>query len=231
MVLPHQPAAAPFLLPIWSWFAGGAVLLLALAALLLRRRGPRDDGTDDQAAGYAPADAIVPPAPTAPAARLSIELRPTRAGVNLLTALVEAEVIVANIGDAAAVDIRAAVTLLGGGTDTDATLDALAGRPVGQPTVPPFTLAPDEERRFRAIAALPHDAIEPLTVAGRPMFVPLVAVTARWTADATPRRTTRGFAVGVERVDSAKLGPLWLDLAPRSYDSVAARPHGAARET
>ena len=228
-MLPQQPrAATPRWLPIWSWFAGGAVLL-ALAALLLRRRGPRDDMVGDD---NIPADAVAPPpASFAPKARLAIEFRPTRAGVNLLTALVEAEVVVTNVGEAAAADIRAAVTLLGAGAGTDAALDALAARPVGQPAVPPFTLAPGEERRFRAVAALPHDAIEPIAVAGRPMFVPLVAVTAQWIADGAQRRTTRGFAVGIERVDSAKLAPLWLDVTARSYDGVAARAHGEPRET
>ncbi len=60
------------------------------------------------------------------------------------------------------------------------------------------------------------------------MFVSLVAMTAdRREAEAEQRRT-QAFAVGVERVDSVSLSPVWLDDGARAYDAVAARPHGAA---
>lgn len=226
VVLPHRaPADATPIVPIWAWFAGGALLLLALAALLLRRRGGSGEG-------HAEEEWAAAPAPAAGPSRLLIELRPTRAGINLISATVEAEVIVTNRGGAPANNIRAAVALLSAGSSADAALDACAMRPVGTPAVPAFTLAPDEERRFRAVAVLPLDSVEALTVADRPMFVPLVAVTAQWSDGyATARRATRGFAVGIERVDSAKLAPLWLDVPPKTYDAVAARPHGDTRET
>lgn len=171
------------------------------------------------------------PMPGPVSAPLEIALRPTRAGVNLITATVDAEVTVTNSGSHSAIDIRVGVTLLGGGAAADAALDAIAAQPVQRAAVPPFTLAPGAERRFRAIAALPHEAIEPLEVAGRPMFVPLIVVAVQWVEEENQRRVARGFAVGVERVDSAKLAPLWLDVPPRTYDTVAARPHGAPRET
>lgn len=219
--------------PLWPWAAGGAAIVLALGALLLRRRrhAPADATWSEEAVrrvGPTPAPAAVAPSQ---AAQLRLELRPARAGLNLLTATVEGEVVVTNDGADPASDIRVAVALVGAGGSADAALDALAAQPVARAALPPFTLAPGETRRFRAVAALPHDAIAPLEVAGRPIFVPLVVVTAAWTDPTTARRTTRGFAVGVERADSAKLAPLWLDLPPRSYDAVAARPHGEARET
>lgn len=226
VVLPHQPARAA---PLWPWFAGGAAVLLALAALLLRRRGARVEAEAEDAF---PEPEPAPPIPPAPAAaRLILELRPTRAGVNLLTATLDAEVTVTNSGDTPATDIRAVVALSGAGGSETATIEALAAQPIGKPDTPPFTLAPGEARRFRTVAALPLDAIQPLTVADRPLFVPLAVATVQWHDGDATRRTTQGFAVGVERVDSAKLAPLWLDLPPRSYDAVAARPHGAAIET
>lgn len=229
VVLPQADSRAP----LWPWLVGGAVLLLALAAWLLRRHAEDEEETVEEVVAAPPEPAAVPvPPAAAPVAtpRLELELRPTRAGLNLLTATVEAEVIVRNGGDAAATGIRAAVALTSAsGAEADA-LAAIAAQPVTKPDTPPFSLLPGEERRFRAVAALPHDAIQPLTVANRPIFVPLVAVTAQWLDGDAPRRTTRGFAVGVERVDSAKLAPLWLDVPPRSYDSVAARPHGEAIE-
>ena len=243
------PPATPPSAPLWPWFAGGAILLLALAAFLLRRRRaevephevfePDADPAPPPAAEPAPLSAApIPPDAPAPAsapiprttAGLRLDLRPMRAGTNLLTATVEAEVVITNAGDVPARDIRAAVVLLGADGNEAAGIDALATQPVIQPAVPPFTLAPGEERRFRAVAALPLDAIPPLAVGGRPLFVPLAVVTAAWHGDTTPRRTTCGFAVGVERADSAKLAPLWLDVPSRTFAQVAARAHGEPRE-
>ena len=223
VVLPAAPSKAA---PLWPWLAGGALLLLALAAILLRRRGEPDEleEVDDEPL------AAPGPAPSAPPAGLVIAFRPTRAGVNLLTATVEGEVTVTNVGDVAVAGIRAAVALLAARGTEQADLHAIADAALTRPAVPPFTLQPGAAHRFRAVAALPHASIEPLAVAGRPMFVPLVAVTLRYPADGAERGTTRGFAVGIERVDSAKLAPLWLDVPARAYDAVAARPHGEAIE-
>jgi hypothetical protein len=64
-----------------------------------------------------------------------------------------------------------------------------------------------------------------MVAAGRPMFVPVLAIDLR---GAGGLQVAQGFAVGVERVDSAKLAPFWLDVPDRAYAEVAARPHGAA---
>ena len=50
-------------------------------------------------------------------------------------------------------------------------------------------------------------------------------------AEALGARTVQSFAVGIERVDSPKLAPFWLDQPPRTVTEVAARAHGAAIET
>ena len=211
--------------PLWPWLAGAALLLLGAALLLLRRRR----GPDDLAADAIDAPAAAAPPPVA-RARLAIGVRSTRAGLNLLTATVDGEVTITNTGDAPAHDIRTAVGLLSAHAGADADLADLAAQPIGRPATPPFSLAPGEERRFRAVAALPHDAIRPMTAAGRPMFVPLVAVAVRYRDEAAERQVAQGFVVGIERVDSAKLAPLWLDVPPRSFDNVAARPHAGAIE-
>lgn len=147
----------------------------------------------------------------------------------MLTATADGEVTLTNTGDAPAHDIRAAVGLFSAHAGADTDLADLAAQPIGRPATPPFTLQPGEERRFRAVAALPHDAIRPMTAGGRPMFVPLLAVAVRY-RDTTERQVAQAFAVGVERGDSTKLAPLWLDVPPRSFDKVGARPHAAAIE-
>jgi hypothetical protein len=44
-------------------------------------------------------------------------------------------------------------------------------------------------------------------------------------------QTAQSFAVGIERVDSPKLAPFWLDQPPRTVTEVGARAHGEAIET
>ncbi len=79
----------------------------------------------------------------------------------------------------------------------------------------------------RGIATLPREAIVALTAAGRPMFVPVVALNLLYDAGAgTPGQTTAAFAIGVERPDGGKLGPLWLDEPARMHDAIGIRAHG-----
>jgi hypothetical protein len=238
------PRERPADTPLWPWLLGGALLLSALAAFVLRRRPDGDEWQEDETLAEAeplpePEAAPAPPrpAPAAPVAptnavaptSLAIDVRPTRAGLNLLTATVEGEVTIANTGNAPAENIRVAVALLSAGDPRDDSVERLAAAPVTRTAVPPFSLAPGEARQFRVVAATPHAAIRPLTAAGRPIFVPLVAVTLRY-GPAGERSATQAWAVGVERTDSAKLAPLWLDVPARNYDTVAARPHAPIRE-
>jgi hypothetical protein len=166
------------------------------------------------------------PVPVAPRARLGVEMRPRRAGLNLLSAVAECELVITNTGDAPAEGIRTQVSLLTAHTGLDADLAALTAAPIGRPSTPPFALAPGESRTVKAIAATPRDAIQTMTAANRPMFVPVVAVNLLY----PDGQTTRAWAIGIERVDSAKLAPFWLDAAPKMYADIGARPHAAAFE-
>ena len=216
------------------------ILLLALTGwfLVRRRAAPVVEPIADAVPPPMP-DPVRAPAPvappvvsTGPRARIGIALQPSRAGLNMLSAVVEAIVIVINRGDAAATDIRVHPTLLSAHAGQDAELAAAFAAPSGRPATPPFTLAPGEERRVRIVAALPRDAVRSMEAAGRPMYVPLLAVDIRYGADAagTQARSGQAFVVGIERVDSAKLAPFWLDGPLKMHDQIAARVQGAAVE-
>lgn len=208
--------------PVWPWFVGGAVVLglLAIGWAALRRRGePRTQ----------PVEPVFHPMPL-PAARIALAVRPTRAGLNLLSATVDTEVTLSNAGDAPAHDVRAELRLFSLTNGQDAELAAFYDEPIVRPSTPAFTLHPGEERRFRVVAALPHGDIRPITAGGRPMFVPLVALSVRYRDGQVERQAAQAFAVGVERVDSAKLAPLWLDAPARQYEGVAARAHAGVLE-
>ena len=111
------------------------------------------------------------------------------------------------------------------GREADADLAAFFAQPIGRPAVPAFTLAPGEARTIRIAAPRARAAIVAMEAGGRPIFVPIVAVACRFTRLGDEFRAARAFAVGVARVDTPKLLPIWLDVPPRMYDGVAARPH------
>jgi len=215
----------------WLLWAGialvlGAGVLLARAAL--PRRRSRDPVDAD------PVDALPPPMPPAPppaplpaAGAPVIDYRPARIGLNLVSVTATGEVVVANDGAAAMHDVRVRVTLLAAAGGHEAAVAALHRAPAARLAAPPFALAPGESRAVRMVLAAARSDIEPLAVAGRPMMVPMVAVVLDWRDGAGEHRRTQAFAVGVQRVDSPKLAPVWLDQDSRSFDTVAARPHGA----
>ncbi len=171
---------------------------------------------------------LEPRAPARARARLSIELRPLRAGLNLLSATAECQIVVTNTGVEPASGIRIHANLLTAHAGQDADLAAINAAPVTRPATAPFALAAGESRVVRTVSAIPRDAIHGMTAANRPMFVPIVAVNILYDSGDGPAQTARAWAIGVERVDSAKLAPFWLDAPARMYDNIAARPHAVA---
>lgn len=227
-------------LPFWPMLIGTGLAALAIGIWLGRRSrkvpalpAPAPRAAADpvepppppmpDAAPRAPATPPQAPAPAMPPepSFLAVEARPVRVGLNMLTATIEAEVTVHNSGATpigrVAVDLR----LLSAHAGLDAQLIELAHQPQGRPIVPAFALAPGESRTVRGVTALPREAIHVIDAAGRPMFVPILAAAAH-----TDWGVARcAYAVGLERTDSSKLSPIWLDQPGRMYDQVAARPH------
>jgi len=208
---------------VWAVVLGGLGLLAGVVVLLLRRW--KNQAQTELIEPVAPEDATpIVPAPIATA--LGLQYRPVRIGLNLISATVDGEIVVEAGG--AAEDVRVRVALLGVAAGHETAVAAVHDEGGGRLVVPPFALAAGEARRLRAVAGLAREAIAPLQAGGRAMFVPLVAITIAWRDAGGGHRRTQAFAVGVERVDSAKLAPVWLDDGARGYDSVAARVHGPA---
>ncbi|MES2421291.1 MAG: hypothetical protein V4595_08315 [Pseudomonadota bacterium] len=168
-----------------------------------------------------------PPPAAAPRARVTCDLRPLRAGLNFLSATVECELVVTNTGTAPAQAIRTGVALLTAHAGQDTDLARFNAAPIGRPATPPFALAPGESRTIRTVVAIARDAIQTMTAANRPMFVPVVATNILYATAGDDAQTARAWVVGIERVDSAKLAPFWLDAPARMFTTVAARPHAA----
>ena len=211
-----------------------ALVLLSIAAFVLyrRRTTPHRPARDpvEQSPSLPATAATAPsprprvaPAPSSDRASLRIDFRPVRAGLNLLSALVEGEVTVRNDGAQPIEMIALATTLVNADAATDAELAAFFGQPIGRPAVPVFALAPGEGRAVRIVAPLARGAIRPLHANARAFFVPVLAIECRFVCGGEGLRTARAFSIGIERPGSAKLAPIWLDAPPQMYDRVAAR--------
>ena len=240
------PAAEPAR-PFWLFPALLVGLILAATALFLRRRRKGETVQEPEAVvpiappvvpvaravPEAPSDPVAPPVvpaprflepPPAPLARIDIEA-PTvsRAGVNLVTATADLTVTLRNPSSVAATGIALDVRLLSAQPGQDAVIHTLFSGPVDRPATPRFDLAPGETKRVRVMATMPRDAITILTASERPMFVPVVAIRAVHAGG----QTRSVHAIGIERAGQAKLGPFWLDVPSRMYDTIGVRPHSA----
>ena len=211
------------------WLVLPLLALIAAAWMMLRRS--RATGEVEEAADRPLAAAAADPAPVpvpvpAPSAPPSIALRPLRIGLNLLTATFEGEIMLSS--GQGMEDVRVSLHLMAASRDEGQAIAALHDAPIGRTVVPAFALAPGSARTVRGIGVLGREATGGLEAAGRPLFVPLVAVRVGWRdTNGARRHLTQAFAVGVERVDSPRLAPIWLDQPARSYEQIAARPHGS----
>lgn len=219
--------------------AGVAVLI---AGLLWRRRrrgaalAPSPAIDPDAAAALPPAPPVAIADPDAHAdavpderAWVTFALTPRRAGVNLLTATLEAVLVVRNEGEAVAEEVRIDVRLLSARIGQESELATLFAETAETPVVAPFALAAGEERAIDLLVTATRAQLNVLSAAGRPMFVPVAAVNVRYVSSGgsggVHGQTAAGFAIGVEREGTTKLTPFWLDTPGRMHDRLAARPH------
>jgi hypothetical protein len=239
-VAPPAPAAAPAEPQnqglSWLWpMAGGALLLLMAAAFLLRRRRPgatldRAPEAEREAPFVKPEPEPVaapepePEAPAAPRPWLELDIVPERASATDTEAVVNYSLTVTNQGDAEARNIRIDPRLFNAGAEGD-TAAFLQGPIHEQSGSPQVVLAPGGSLKLNGQVAMPRTEVREIEMAGRLIFVPVVAINVAydWTGGGSGR-TSRSWLVGREADSpSAKMGPFRLDLGPRIYRSVGRR--------
>lgn len=235
-VPPTAPAAATSARPSLLWIGFFLLLLLlpaALVALWFWRRAPATARDEPSVTDLVRSDAtpaappVVPRQPPGTSARaeLDIAFRPRRAGTNITSAAVDYELVVANRGTAPAHDLRIGIDLVTAGDHHDTDLARIFAAPVARPVVAPFDLAAGETRTVRALVMLPREAINVVSVKGRPMFVPIVAINARYADRQGDAQATRAHVVGLDRGPGQKMRPIWLGADPRMHTDVAQSAH------
>jgi hypothetical protein len=153
-------------------------------------------------------------------ASLDIELKPKRAGTNLLSAAVEYQILITNSGDAPARLVTTDVRILTAGAQQDALLQALFVAPIEKPVTDPFDIAPGATAALDGMAMVPRDVLNVMTVEGRALFIPVLAINLRYEWDGGAGQTASSFVIGINRGEGAKMAPFRADGPPRMHSEV-----------
>lgn len=153
-------------------------------------------------------------------ASLDIELKPKRAGTNLLSAAVEYQILVTNSGDAPARLVTTDVRILTAGAQQDALLQALFAAPIEKPVTEPFDIAPGATAALDGMAMVPREVLNVMTVEGRALFIPVLAINLRYEWDGGAGQTASSFVIGINRGEGAKMAPFRADGPPRMHSEV-----------
>lgn len=176
-----------------------------------------------------------PPAPPPPApppvaaaatrATLDIELYAKRAGTNLLSAAVEYDIVVRNMGDAAAQSVQVDVRLLSAGAEQDGWIGTLFSSPIERSITQTFDLPPRGAIELSGMAMTPKELVSVMTVQDRKLFVPVLAINLLYDWEGGAGQTATSYVVGIDRADGAKLAPFRLDGTPRMHEGVTTLPY------
>jgi hypothetical protein len=238
-----------------AWILEVLVLLLAGGFLFWRTRGREAFAgsahfdllsAPGPAPAPAPAPAPPPPPPPAPLAAprapattgvISTSLRPwiemafqpVRCILDDQQVVVEFDLEIFNSGSAPARALLVEARLFNAGSEQDAQIGAFFANPVG--TGDRIAVIPPLKRlTVRTQAVAPRDQVQAYELAGRPVFVPLIAFNALYSWSGGEGQTSVSYLIG-RGTKGEKLAPFRLDLGPHIFRGLAARllPTGIRR--
>ena len=157
---------------------------------------------------------------------LNVEFVPDRAVVTDRDVMLQFDVTITNSGSAPARDVLVEGKLVTAHAAQDAEIAGFFAAPDG--TGDRMALIPPLGRiALKSAVRLPLDQLHSFEVDGRRLFVPLVALNILFRSGAGDGHASASFLVGRGSDDDAKLAPFRLDLGPRIFRGLSARPHSA----
>lgn len=197
---------------------------------------PRPDPVPPRAQP-APRPDPVPPKPAKPApagdglivaTRLKPELnvlfQPDRAVVTEREVLLQFDVILTNSGSAPARDVLVEAKLVPAHAGQDQEIAAFFQQPQASGDRM-AAIAPLGKIALKSAVRLPIDQLHSFEVEGRQLFVPLVAFNILFRTGSGEGQASASFLVGRGSDEDEKLAPFRLDLGPRIFRGLSARPH------
>ncbi len=231
------PQSDPSTLSWWQILAAIAAATMALIGgwLYLRRRADVFEQDDVQPAAAfepKPTPTIMPqPVPTKPIANagprphMSLEFIPDKAtlGFNALT--LKGRLQLVNNGNASADDMQLRATMISANQRQKETIAAFHS---GAITIAPNALGSAKEGERLGLdieMSVPVNELESYTVGGKRIFVPLMLASLQYAwADGTDSATIACMIGRETEPPQPKMGPLRLDLGPRSFKPLGQRP-------
>jgi hypothetical protein len=241
------PASAPALpapetpaqgVPLLPWLVAALALGLGGAFLLWRRRS-REAFADGPGEYHfiAPEPAPAPPPAPEPTPQrptiaglvstrlrpwLEIGFQPVRCVVEDQKVTIDFELELFNSGNVAAQAVQVETNLFNAGNGQEQELGAFFAKPAGR-SDPTLSIPPQQRMTVRSQVVAPRNQVKILEVAGRKLFVPLVAFNALYRWPSGGGQTSASYLIGRD-TKSAKMAPFRLDLGPRVFRGIGARP-------
>lgn len=207
-----------------------AALPLAFAAVRWRRREREDPESPVPAAELFARPEPEPAAPLAPRPWLELEFRPGKAAATDARATLDYELVIRNVGDVEARNIRTEARMFNAGKQQDSEIGAFFASSANRIAPAPRPLQPQSAAKFQSVVALAKEDVREVVVQGRRLFIPMVAfnVFYEW-GEGETGQSSKSYLVGRESQPPAeKMAPFRLDLGPRIYRSVGSRPSNLA---
>ena len=135
--------------------------------------------------------------------------------------MLQFDVVVTNSGSAPARDVLVEARMVCAHAGQDAEIGGFFQQPVGKGDRI-AAIQPLGRTSLKSSVRLPLSQLHSFTVEGRTLFVPLVAFNILYSGDA---QTSASFLVGRGTDADEKLAPFRLDLGPRIFRGLSARPH------
>lgn len=236
---PAGTLASEHRLPILPWLLAALALGAGGAFLFWRHRnreafagGPQVDAFAGQAPSAAPrpappvpAPVAAPPTPGIVSTRLrpwvEIGFRPLRCVLEDSRVVVDFEIELFNSGSAPARGVLVEATLFNAGPTQDRDIGAFFASPVGAGDRIP-AIAPLKRVAIRTKVVAPRENVQAYELAGRQVFVPLIAFNALYSWSGGQGQTSVSYLLGRD-TKGEKMGPFRLDLGPRIFRGVAGR--------
>jgi hypothetical protein len=223
-----------------NWQAIASALLILLGLLLaswflLRRKRNRFAVIEESLPSIDIPDAREAPTPVAAAEpkvesgeirpHISIEFRPERATLSFTALTVKGTLVIENFGKDAASDMHMRATMISANRDQAATIAAFFNGTIPVEDNVLGVAQAGEKIALELEISIPSQELQSYSVAERQIIVPVIVadLSYRWSGGQDSSRLA--CLVGREaQPPQRKMGPLRLDLGPRSFSSLGQRP-------
>ena len=155
---------------------------------------------------------------------LNVTFAPDRAVVTEREVMLQFDVVLTNSGSAPARDVLVEAKMVPAHADQDREIAAFFQQPQAtgdrMTGIPPFGKV-----ALKSAVRLPLEQLHSFEIEGRTLFVPLVAFNILFRSTIGEGQASASFLVGRGNDNDEKLAPFRLDLGPRIFRGLSARPH------